>query len=62
MTPNVPRIVQPSQWLEMVGMGTLQDYQDCFSREMDIPIHLLDRNGKSLLIPSKKLFFATLLR
>ena len=57
MTPNVPRIVQPSQWLEMVGMGTLQDYQDCFSREMDIPIHLLDRNGKSLLIPSKKLFF-----
>ncbi len=57
MISNVLHNIQPSEWVQMVGRGALQDYQDCFARDTRIPIHLIDRRGNPLLIPSKKLFF-----
>ncbi|MDY2777016.1 MAG: LuxR family transcriptional regulator [Collinsella sp.] len=55
---NLPgRPITIDEWFRLLGKGSLQDYQDCYTAETGIALSLLGRAGNRLLLPSKEKWF-----
>lgn len=55
--PGCP--VAVDEWLRLLGKGSLQDYQDCYTAETGIALSLMGRAGNRLLLPSKEKWFCS---
>lgn len=55
----VGRPITIDEWFALIGKGSLQDFQDCFTAETGIALSLIGRAGDRLLVSSKDKWFCS---